>query len=109
MTRLDVTDYVTGRIADLADQLTQQLQQDAIGAEWPAELASALEVSITKSEISIAYPSELAEQIEDLEYGTTKDSPKMVLRKFMNKHTMEIVNEIADASVEFLVDNEVFP
>jgi len=107
-----MTDFKTPiktSLSQLSKPLTDSLRKDAVKAGWPKEYANALQVLILNGDITIKYPKELETAIEDLEYGTKVLPPIPVLRKFIDRYTVDIINDIMDSSVLALIKADVIP
>ena len=106
---IDISPIASKSLIKIQNELTNLLRVDAVLALWPKNIASKLKVVITKSEIIITYPNNLAQQVEDLEYGSKETTPLPVFRRFIAKHGNVISNNIADSTLNFLVDEGIIP
>jgi len=107
-----MTDFKTpikASLGQLSKSLTDGLRKDAIKAGWPKEYANSLQVIILNGDITIKYSKELETAIEDLEYGTKTIPPVPVLRKFIDKYTTDIINDIMESSVLALIKANAIP
>jgi len=106
---IDISPIASKSLIKIQNELTNLLKVDAILALWPKNIAAKLKVVITKSEIIITYPDNLSQQVEDLEYGSKDTTPLPVFRRFITKHGNVISNNIADSTLNFLVNEEIIP
>jgi hypothetical protein len=106
---IDITPAANAVLKPLKAQLTKELRVDAKRAKWPANLVKTLSISIKSSMIYVQYPNDLAEQIEDLEYGNKGQTPKPVIRFFMDRHADTVSNALVEASLNLLESKGVIP
>jgi len=100
---------IKSSLAELSASLTSSLRKEAINAGWPKKYADALNVVILNGDVTIKYSGEFTEAIEDLEYGTKKQPPIPVLRKFIDKYSVDIANDIMDSSLSALFNEGSLP
>jgi hypothetical protein len=100
-------DFAKTSLNGLQDSLTLDLKADAINAGWPIQIVNTLSVVVDGLTIIINYDDNYAAEIEDLEYGTEHESPKSIFRTFIDKHGDEIQSQVAEWSINFLVDNDI--
>jgi hypothetical protein len=86
--------------------LTRNVIKDAIKAGWPKEYALLLRVRVSKTEIVVSYPDEHANAIGDLEYGSTIDGARPVIRNFVKNNKDVLANAVADAALKWFVEAE---
>lgn len=54
----------------------------AANAGWPEAIVNQLSVIVKAGDLEISYPPSITKQINDLEYGTETEPPKMAIRRF---------------------------
>jgi len=91
-----------------SEQLTPMLQQLAIAAGWPADVAFSLSVKPKDGELHVSYPEELDEQINNLEYGTPSSAPASVIRPFVARIGSHIGNVLEDSVVAIMEEMRMF-
>lgn len=96
-------------IASIQAELTEKLIKDANLAGWPSQISNGLRVVVDGYQLTIDYDNAVAEQIEDLEYGDGKNSPKPVMRRFLNQNEILMANTLMEASVDYLVEGDHIP
>jgi hypothetical protein len=84
-------------------QFTKLLRADARKAGWPNQIIKVLSVSVTEKGVSVTFPEEFAKAVDDLEYGTLIEAPRMLLRSFEEKHRDDFGAAIAEASLKHLM------
>lgn len=107
--KLDISTYANKFTAATDPELTSLIKLDAKAAEWPIAIIKTLKVSIKDLKIVAYYPEKYAEEVENLEYGTSNDSPRPVFRRFLVKNEAFVFNKLSSWSVEYLFEQGVLP
>lgn len=106
---ITIENYLVPLLAQIEPQLSTAIRSQATTAGWPAALAAALNVKVTDKAITVQYPEALTQQIEDLEYGTFTDTPKPVIRKFIEANSDMLSETLANWTVSYLINKNVIP
>ena len=100
---------LTASLASTEGSLTREIRKTALAAGWPKEAARALKVYINDNGINVTYPESLAETVENLEYGSNVNAPSSVLRMFEERNKTELLTNLTESSVDYLVSLDVIP
>lgn len=92
-------------LRDAKEELTRLLRQDASKAGWPSSLWSTLNVELGNNRVVATYPEEIRTQIEDQEYGTGKNPPNSVIRRFEDKAAVIFADAVADNISKYLFES----
>ena len=103
LTKNKSTHNLASDIAEsVTHELTMSLHETARAANWPGELINALEVINDNGSIYVSYPDQLKQRIEDLEYGSSKESPNSVIRPFINRAVTTLSNETKNGVMDYI-------
>jgi hypothetical protein len=103
LTKNKSTHNLASNIAEsVTHELTMSLHETARAANWPGELINALEVINDNGSVYVSYPDQLKQRIEDLEYGSTNESPNSVIRPFINRAVSTLSNETKNGVMDYM-------
>jgi hypothetical protein len=109
MSNVEFIAYSKVSLKGVDKELTKLIQVDAEKAGWPLNITKQLKVSIKDLKIVVYYPETYTQQIDDLEYGDGKESPKPVFRRFIAKNTNFLGKDLADSSLNYLTEQGLIP
>lgn len=93
-------------VAKITPELSRQLRKEARMAQWPRSVADKLVIKAKGDQLVVEYPRALESQINELEYGTEDKPGTPVIRRFMRQHKKLVENQLVEASLEFLEEQE---
>ena len=101
--------YSKTALKGINSELTELLKLDAKNAGWPNNIVKQLKISVENLKVVVYYPEMYTQQIDDLEYGNGQDSPQPVFRRFIAKNMNFISKDLADSSLNYLVEQGLIP
>jgi hypothetical protein len=107
-----VNTAVETAVKDVAEKastrLTPMLQQFALAAGWPSNVALNLSVDTRGSELHVSYPNELDDQVNNLEYGTPGSAPTSVIRPFVARMGNSMGNILEESVMDIMAEMRMF-
>lgn len=88
----------------VASRMTPVIQNRALEAGWPEEVASRLSMVRTANGIAVHVDDEVADIAADLEFGSSGNAPMSALSTLHSPRTKQFQKRVAHDSMDELLD-----
>ena len=100
--------FLSDAISKIIPDLQDLFQKTAEETGWSSDVSSSISLKNSPNGVQMQYPSSMEETLLDLEFGNKNIPPKAAVRTFVYKAEEMMAEAIHTATLDNLLQNEVY-